>query len=120
MSLVPGTRLGPCEIRARFEREAKTVSSLSHPHICTLHDVGREGETNYLVMELIEGETSSCSFRGSPMAAHKRAKRPVSSISALRIPGSVIECPESPTTTSFASGQARCRSQAERIGHTTS
>jgi serine/threonine protein kinase len=45
------------EIRARFEREAKTVSSLNHPHICTLHDVGREGGTDYLVMELIEGET---------------------------------------------------------------
>ena len=45
------------EIRARFEREAKTVSSLNHPHICTLHDVGREGNTDYLVMELIEGET---------------------------------------------------------------
>ena len=45
------------EIRARFEREAKTVSSLNHPNICTLHDVGREGETDYLVMELIEGET---------------------------------------------------------------
>ena len=45
------------EIRARFEREAKTVSSLNHPHICTLHDVGREGDTDYLVMELIEGET---------------------------------------------------------------
>ncbi len=45
------------EIRARFEREAKTVSSLNHPHICTLHDVGREGDTDFLVMELIEGET---------------------------------------------------------------
>src|SRR5882672_3152641 len=45
------------EIRARFEREAKTVSSLNHAHICTLHDIGREGETDYLVMELIEGET---------------------------------------------------------------
>ncbi len=45
------------EVRARFEREAKTVSSLNHPHICTLHDVGREGEIDYLVMELIEGET---------------------------------------------------------------
>jgi len=47
------------EIRARFEREAKTVSSLNHPHICTLYDVGREGDTDYLVMELIEGETLS-------------------------------------------------------------
>ncbi|HEU4724554.1 MAG TPA: protein kinase [Candidatus Eisenbacteria bacterium] len=45
------------EIRARFEREAKTVSSLNHPNICTLFDVGTEGETAYLVMELIEGDT---------------------------------------------------------------
>jgi Tol biopolymer transport system component len=45
------------EVRARFEREAKTVSGLNHPHICTLFDVGREGNTDYLVMELIEGET---------------------------------------------------------------
>ena len=43
--------------RQRFEREAKTISQLSHPHICALHDVGREGETEYLVMEYLEGET---------------------------------------------------------------
>ncbi len=45
------------EVRQRFEREAKTISQLSHPHICALYDVGREGETEYLVMELLEGET---------------------------------------------------------------
>ncbi len=45
------------EVRTRFEREAKTVSSLNHPNICTLYDVGRQGETDYLVMELIEGAT---------------------------------------------------------------
>ena len=45
------------EIRARFEREAKTVSSLNHPNICTLFDVGTEGDMAYLVMELIEGDT---------------------------------------------------------------
>ncbi len=45
------------EVRARFEREAKTVSSLNHPHICTLFDVGRQGDVDYLVMELVEGET---------------------------------------------------------------
>src|SRR5262245_47180447 len=37
----------------RFEREARTISALNHPHICTLYDVG----PNYLVMELVEGET---------------------------------------------------------------
>src|SRR5688500_6023656 len=45
------------EVRARFEREAKSISSLNHPHICTLFDVGHEGHTDYLVMELVEGET---------------------------------------------------------------
>ncbi|MEJ2207239.1 MAG: protein kinase, partial [Gemmatimonadota bacterium] len=45
------------EVRARFEREARTISSLNHPHICTLHDVGRVDDTDYLVMELVEGET---------------------------------------------------------------
>ena len=45
------------EAHARFEAEARTISSLNHPHICTLHDVGREDSTNYLVMELVEGET---------------------------------------------------------------
>ncbi len=43
--------------RQRFEREARTVSQLSHPNVCTLYDVGREGEADYLVMELLEGET---------------------------------------------------------------
>jgi Tol biopolymer transport system component len=47
------------EARQRFEREAKTISQLSHPHICSLYDVGHEGETEYLVMELLEGETLS-------------------------------------------------------------
>jgi Tol biopolymer transport system component len=45
------------ETRQRFEREAKTISQLSHPHICTIYDVGREGETEYLVMEFLEGQT---------------------------------------------------------------
>lgn len=45
------------QTRARFEREAKTISQLNHPHICTIHDFGDEGGTSYLVMELVEGET---------------------------------------------------------------
>jgi len=45
------------EVRARFEREARTISQLNHPHICTLYDVGHQDGTDYLVMELLEGET---------------------------------------------------------------
>ncbi|MET0621066.1 MAG: protein kinase [Thermoanaerobaculia bacterium] len=47
------------DVRQRFEREAKTISQLSHPHICALYDVGHEGDVEYLVMELLEGETLS-------------------------------------------------------------
>ena len=45
------------EVRQRFEREAKTISSLSHPHICALYDVGNQDGVEYLVMEYLEGET---------------------------------------------------------------
>jgi serine/threonine protein kinase len=57
VKVLPASLSSSPETRARFEREARTVSSLNHPHICTLHDVGREGDTDFLVMELVEGET---------------------------------------------------------------
>src|SRR5215471_13367169 len=41
----------------RFEREARTISSLNHPHICVLHDIGHQDGMDYLVMECVEGET---------------------------------------------------------------
>src|ERR1700747_747316 len=45
------------EVRQRFEREARTISALSHPHICALYDVGNQDGVEYLVMEYLEGET---------------------------------------------------------------
>jgi Tol biopolymer transport system component len=45
------------DMRERFEREARAIASLSHPNICTLHDVGRHGAHEFLVMEYLEGET---------------------------------------------------------------
>ncbi len=45
------------QLLARFEREAQAISSLNHPNICTLYDIGHEGRIHYLVMELIEGES---------------------------------------------------------------
>jgi eukaryotic-like serine/threonine-protein kinase len=45
------------ELKSRFEREARTLSSVSHPHICHLYDVGSQSGTDFLVMELLEGET---------------------------------------------------------------
>jgi Tol biopolymer transport system component len=48
---------GHPDMKERFDREARTIASLTHPHICTLHDIGREGETDYIVMEYLEGKT---------------------------------------------------------------
>jgi serine/threonine protein kinase len=48
---------GDSEFRARFTREAKTISALNHAHICGLYDIGRDQNVDYLVLELLEGET---------------------------------------------------------------
>src|ERR1017187_4949266 len=45
------------ELKERFEREARAISSLNHPRICTLHDVGHQDGIDFLVMEYLEGET---------------------------------------------------------------
>jgi len=55
------------EAKQRFEREARTISSLSHPNICTLHDVGQQDGIHYLVMEYLEGETLSERLRRGPL-----------------------------------------------------
>ena len=59
------------EIRQRFEREAKMVSSLSHPHICTLHDVGHHEGVDFFVMEHIEGETVAERLKQGPLPMEK-------------------------------------------------
>jgi Tol biopolymer transport system component len=51
------------QFSARFEREARAISALNHPHICTLHDVG----PNYLVMELVEGDTLAARLKKGPL-----------------------------------------------------
>ena len=71
------------DLRQRFEREAKTISQLSHPHICALYDVGREGDRDYLVMEYLEGETprraagqGRVALRTAPALRHRDRRRP--------------------------------------------
>jgi hypothetical protein len=55
------------QLRERFDREARTISALNHPNICTLYDVGSEGETDYLVMELLEGESVADRIARGPL-----------------------------------------------------
>ena len=53
--------------KQRFEREAKTISSLNHPHICMLHDIGSQDGIDYLVMECVEGETLAKRLEKGPL-----------------------------------------------------
>ena len=57
IKVLPAEFAANAQLRTRFEREARTISQLSHPHICTLYDVGHENGTDYLVMEYLEGES---------------------------------------------------------------
>src|SRR6266849_4609089 len=54
-------------LRQRFEHEAKTISSLNHPHICVLYDVGRQDGVDFLVMEYVEGETLAARLEKGPL-----------------------------------------------------
>jgi len=54
-------------LRERFDREARTVAKLNHPHICTLHDVGQQDGTDFLVMEYLEGETLAERLKKGPL-----------------------------------------------------
>jgi serine/threonine-protein kinase len=55
------------DLKARFEREAKAIAALTHPHICTLYDVGHQDGTDYLVMEYLEGETLAARIARGPI-----------------------------------------------------
>ena len=57
LKVLPARTAAFPEWRARLEREARAVSSLKHPHVCALYDIGREGDVDFLVMEHLEGET---------------------------------------------------------------
>jgi serine/threonine protein kinase len=57
IKVLPREFAGNANLKLRFEREARAISQLNHPNICTLHDVGEEQGTSYLVMELLDGET---------------------------------------------------------------
>ena len=67
IKVLPQEFAGNAHLKLRFEREAKAISQLNHPNICTLHDVGEEQGTNYLVMELLEGETLADRLAKGPM-----------------------------------------------------
>src|SRR5215471_11855508 len=60
--------------RQRFEREARTISSLNHPHICVLYDIGHQDGMDYLVMECVEGETLEKRLEKGPLPVEQVVK----------------------------------------------
>ncbi len=67
VKILPGQTADRREVRQRFEREARAVSALNHPHICTLHDVGNHAGIDYFVMEYVEGESLAQRLQRGPM-----------------------------------------------------
>lgn len=72
------------ELKERFDREARAISSLNHPHICTLHDIGHHEGTDFLVMEMLEGQT----------LAQRLAQGPIPLKEMLRIGAEICEALE--------------------------
>src|SRR5207244_2520414 len=68
IKVLPGNLSSDPSQRQRLEREARAVSQLSHPHICTLHDIGHHDGVDFLVMELIEGETLEHRLTKGPLS----------------------------------------------------
>ena len=77
IKVLPEHLSGDAARRERFEREARAVSSLNHPHICTLYDIGSldmgQGPVDYLVMEHLEGETLADRLVRGPLPARPQA-----------------------------------------------
>ncbi|SPE38243.1 Serine/threonine protein kinase [Candidatus Sulfopaludibacter sp. SbA6] len=67
IKVLPGHLTHDPQLRERFDREARAVSSLNHPNICVLHDVGEEGGVGFLVMEYLEGESLAARLQRGPL-----------------------------------------------------
>lgn len=68
IKVLPGQLAFDDATRQRFEREARVISGLNHPHICTLYDIGTEEGIGYLVMEFIEGATLAATLEDGPLS----------------------------------------------------
>jgi eukaryotic-like serine/threonine-protein kinase len=74
IKILPSHLSDSLEARERFDREARAISSVNHPNICTLHDVGHQNGTDYLVMEFLEGETLADRLRKGPLPLDQAVK----------------------------------------------
>src|SRR5215468_4407566 len=83
VKVLPSHLSASAEVRQRFEREARTISQLSHPHICALYDVGNQDGVEYLVMEFLEGETLAERLLKGPLPADQTLRYGIEIADAL-------------------------------------
>ena len=83
IKVLPAHLSANAEVRARFEREARAISQLSHPNICSLHDIGRQEDIDYLVMEYLEGETLAARLAKGPLPTTEVLRHGVEIANAL-------------------------------------
>ncbi len=83
IKILPKELSASLERKQRFEREAKTISSLNHPNICTLYDIGSQDGLDYLVMECLDGETLADRLERGPLPLEQALKYGVEIASAL-------------------------------------
>jgi eukaryotic-like serine/threonine-protein kinase len=81
LKVLPPHFADDADMRGRFEREAQTIAGLNHPNICTLHDVGEQDGTRFLVMEYVEGETLADRLTHGALSVDE----------ALRVAGEIID-----------------------------
>ncbi len=83
VKMLPSHLASDPRLRQRFEREARAVSALNHPHICTLHDIGEHDGIGYLVMEYVEGETLAERLAQGPLPFERALRHGVEIADAL-------------------------------------
>ena len=83
IKVLPGEVAGDSDLRARFEREARAVAALDHPHICGIYDVGSVDGTHYLVMPHLEGQTLAARLEKGPLPLDQALKIAVEIADAL-------------------------------------
>ncbi len=81
--VLPADTARDAEQRQRLDREAHTIASLNHPHICTLYDIGHQDGVDYLVMEHLEGETLAARLARGPLPLDQTLKYGIEIADAL-------------------------------------
>jgi serine/threonine protein kinase/Tol biopolymer transport system component len=83
IKVLPSHLAGDPQLRERFDREARAISSLNHPHICVLHDVGCDSDVDFLVLEFLEGQTLAERLEAGPLPVNDALRYAIQICDAL-------------------------------------